>query len=161
MNSLLAFEPFINSCTDRLIEQFNSKDGKVVDLAWWLQAYAFDSVGELALGKSFGLLDTGKDEIGVLAALDFLTQRNSIVGQLTPFQSTIHKSWFNKLLEKWYGINGQKFRVWTTKVVSERLSQDQKEVDRPDMFTLFRKSKEPSGQYISVPRLYTEVFTVL
>jgi len=44
MNSMLSYEPFINECTESLLKQFDrlAESGEVFDLAWWLQAYAFD-----------------------------------------------------------------------------------------------------------------------
>lgn len=67
MNSMLSFEPFLNHCTEMIMEQLDKRaDGKTVfDMAWWLHAYAFDAVGELSLGRNFGLLKNARDEVGV------------------------------------------------------------------------------------------------
>lgn len=131
---MLSFEPFVNGCTEQLIEKLDSlADGRSVDLAWWLHAYAFDVVGELSMGRNFGLLSSGKDEIGVLSTLGHLLQRTSIVGQITPAHGLLRKAWFVKLGTKLAGHGNNDFRAWTQEVIGKRLKEAESDSDRPDM----------------------------
>ena len=69
MSSLLELERFV----DAMIEEFSTSlhrsadNRKSVNMAFWMQAYAFDVVGELAFGKAFGYLASGQDIRGQMA----------------------------------------------------------------------------------------------
>lgn len=69
-------------------------------------------------------------------------------------------NWFNITLAIFAGVNGHSFRDWVAKVFNARL-QSPSEVERPDMFTLFKNAKETDGNKISDERLLGEVMTVL
>lgn len=91
MSSLMSYEPFVVNCIslfqDRLREKVAS--GEQIDLAVWLQYYAFDVIGEITVsiaychtrvgtpetnlsqyGKRFGFLAQGADIDGMMASVD-------------------------------------------------------------------------------------------
>jgi hypothetical protein len=41
-----------------------------INLGRWLQFYAFEIAGYITFGKIFGFLDTGKDKIGIIKAIE-------------------------------------------------------------------------------------------
>ncbi|KAL8301249.1 hypothetical protein RB597_001927 [Gaeumannomyces tritici] len=55
-------EPIIGSYIDLFIRRLseNSKGGKAIDMLSWLNYVAFDIIGDLALGESFGSLESSK-----------------------------------------------------------------------------------------------------
>jgi hypothetical protein len=82
MSSLLEMEPYI----DGINEEFSSRMAgfanipTAVNRAFWLQAYAFDVVGELAFGRPFGYLLTGQDIDSQTANLRVWLRKRFAVG---------------------------------------------------------------------------------
>ena len=69
--------------------------GLPVDLAHWLQCYAFDAIGLITYDKRFGFLDRGDDVGGIMAVLDGAEEYGTLVG----VYSAVHKYLF--LLLNW------------------------------------------------------------
>lgn len=68
MSTLVEFEEKVDKttrlfqeCMDRFVES-----GESFDLPWWLQAYAFDVLGEICFSKKIGFLDSGQDVMGII-----------------------------------------------------------------------------------------------
>lgn len=57
MSSLVTYEPYVDNCSKMMVKRLSelAAKGTMVDLAWWLQCYAFDLIGEITYGKRFGL----------------------------------------------------------------------------------------------------------
>lgn len=54
MTSLVAYEPFVDNCIEifkQRLDEF-STEGRCVDMAHWLQCYAFDVIGEITVYPS-------------------------------------------------------------------------------------------------------------
>jgi cytochrome P450 len=69
LTSLLELEKFVDLMTEEFstaLERFANAQTPV-DMSFWMQAYAFDVVGELAFGKAFGYVTSGQDVQGQLA----------------------------------------------------------------------------------------------
>ncbi|PVH73220.1 cytochrome P450 oxidoreductase [Cadophora sp. DSE1049] len=76
MTNLVQMEPFVNECTELLIQKFAdfARQRVRVDMGHWLQCYAFDVIGQVTLAKRFGFLDNGEDVEGIMAAInDYLS----------------------------------------------------------------------------------------
>lgn len=71
MSAILRYETYIQSCLDLCFQKFGgaAKEGKVLDLAWWINALAYDIVGEIAFGTKFGHLETENDVMGMREAI--------------------------------------------------------------------------------------------
>jgi len=65
LSSLLELEKFVDLMTETFSKALESVD--IVDMSFWMQAYALDVVGELAFGKAFGFVESGQDVQGQLA----------------------------------------------------------------------------------------------
>ncbi|WPH01320.1 putative cytochrome P450 [Acrodontium crateriforme] len=68
LTSLMGYEENIDDCIQRLVgklEKF-AVDGDIINLPSWLQYFAFDVIGEITVGKSFGMTETGGDVGGIL-----------------------------------------------------------------------------------------------
>jgi len=64
LQSLQAMEEFVHTCVGQLLSQMEShaKQGKPIDLAKFSHFFAFDTIGELAFSKGFGMLQSGKED---------------------------------------------------------------------------------------------------
>jgi cytochrome P450 len=71
MSSLLEMEPYVDSAIEEMSTRLDgfTKAPVPVNMAFWMQAYAFDVVGELAFGRAFGYLSSGQDVGGQMANL--------------------------------------------------------------------------------------------
>ena len=71
MSSLVSYEPFVDKVNGEFMAALadHAQRGEVIDLFTWMQFYAFDVIGEITLGRSFGLLEAGHDKDGLLHAV--------------------------------------------------------------------------------------------
>ena len=161
-NSLLAFEPYIDGITATLVEKLNEKANSgdnVIDLAMWLHFYAFDVVGELALGKNFRLVELQNDPTGILSILKQSLQVTTVVGQLTSIAPWLNSSLAIQILSRLTGVSSKAFRAWVFTQVNARMKQ----VDsRKDMLAMFKQAKDAkTGQQLDILRVLNESFTVM
>jgi Cytochrome P450 len=81
LSSLLELERFV----DDMIEEFAvrlrmfANSPTPINMGFWMQAFAFDVVGELAFGQAFGFLATGQDVHRQMAnSKEWLRQRFAV-----------------------------------------------------------------------------------
>ncbi|KAJ5389697.1 Cytochrome P450 E-class group I [Penicillium cataractarum] len=74
MQSILQSEPYVNKCTDVLLQKFGDfADSKSsIDLLEWARMYAYDVIGELYFSKMFGLMKANGDQLGIMKSTDTL-----------------------------------------------------------------------------------------
>lgn len=74
MTNIVRLERSIDTCiemlTERLTECAEAKES--VDLATWVQWYAFDVIGKLFFSRTFGFIQHAHDHAGYIRALDLL-----------------------------------------------------------------------------------------
>ena len=64
---------------DHVVEQLTQclyricQSERKIDLAYWITCFSLDLLGEVGFSQSFGLLETGRDDQGVVRALQFGT----------------------------------------------------------------------------------------
>jgi hypothetical protein len=87
MSSLLEMEPYVDSAIEEMSIRLSGfvNTPTEVNMAFWMQAYAFDVVGELAFGKSFGYLSSGQDVGGQMANLRGWLRKRFAVGMIPWF----------------------------------------------------------------------------
>lgn len=126
MSSLTNLEPFVDECTSILINKFSTFTEKreVINMAHWMQCYAFDVIGRITVGihppimhtfrdwhccsifklaKRFGFLDNGEDLDGIMDAIGQYLRYAATVGVYSEFHwyaSTAVKA-ISKLLKLW------------------------------------------------------------
>lgn len=71
MSSLVSYEPFVDKVNDKFMAALadHAQHGRTFDLFTWMQFYAFDVIGEITLGRSFGLIEAGYDKDALLHAV--------------------------------------------------------------------------------------------
>ncbi|CAI7666032.1 unnamed protein product [Penicillium manginii] len=74
MQSILQSEPYVNKCTEVLLQQLEDvADAKAsIDLLEWTRMYAYDVIGELYFSKMFGLMKARGDHLGIMKSTDTL-----------------------------------------------------------------------------------------
>lgn len=80
-------EPYVDGAIEEMSTRLSSfvNTPTEVNMAFWMQAYAFDVVGELAFGKSFGYLSSGQDVGGQMANLRGWLRKRFAVGMIPWF----------------------------------------------------------------------------
>lgn len=74
------YETRIRQYQDKLVNALLETKGAPVNAVHWAKFYGFDVMGDLAWGKSFGMLDTGKSH----AVIDLLSKGAKALGPLLP-----------------------------------------------------------------------------
>ncbi|KAM6538141.1 hypothetical protein FALCPG4_000026 [Fusarium falciforme] len=72
MTSLVELEPMVDKRVETMCDQFQSLagQGKPLDIAKWLQFYAFDVIGQITFSRPFGFMQEGKDVQGCISKLE-------------------------------------------------------------------------------------------
>ncbi|KAL4732965.1 cytochrome P450 [Aspergillus similis] len=68
MSSLVSYEPAVDRCIALLIDRFGQlgKQGKSVSIPRWMEYFAFDVIGSISTGETFGMMRSGDDSDGIL-----------------------------------------------------------------------------------------------
>ncbi|CZR58541.1 related to cytochrome P450 oxidoreductase [Phialocephala subalpina] len=91
LSSLLTLEPLVDTVTRNFMSTLRERSqtapdtniaGTRLDLGEWLQFYAFDVIGAITFSRTFGFIDDGKDERGVLRGLEGGLTYGAVVGQV-------------------------------------------------------------------------------
>ncbi|KAI0017179.1 cytochrome P450 [Xylariomycetidae sp. FL0641] len=71
-----------------------------VDLGAWLHYFAFDVLGEVAFGRSFGFLAAGADKEDAIRTIDNSQKYNGLVGQVPELDRLLRRNPLCKLLPR-------------------------------------------------------------
>ena len=88
MTALVQYEPFVDNTVTTLLKQFGSRfadksgDGGIVDLPRWLHWYAFDVIGELTYGHTFGFLESASDVNDIIEETHWFLAYGYVIGQM-------------------------------------------------------------------------------
>jgi cytochrome P450 len=106
-SNLMQYEPFVDNCIEILLQRLEerSASGKIIDLAEWLQYYAFDVIGEITFSHRFGVLENGSDQNGLLDAIHKSFAYSATIGLYTWIHP--YAWWHNSLFQS----NGEKFMI--------------------------------------------------
>src|SRR5262249_3534156 len=78
----LSYEKYVDDCAsifDQRLSEFG-RSGEPINMARWLQCYAFDVMGNLTYSQRFGFLDRGDDIAGTMAALEKSGVYSTLIG---------------------------------------------------------------------------------
>jgi hypothetical protein len=117
MSSLVSYEGYVNECTAIFRERLTefAESGETIDMAHWLQCYAFDVIGNITYSQRFGFLDRGEDIAGLLKALHGVLRYGALVG--------IYASWHPLIfsISSRLGVGGASGRTYLMKYVQQRI----------------------------------------
>ncbi|KAM5361846.1 hypothetical protein ACJZ2D_012876 [Fusarium nematophilum] len=129
VGTLLKMEDTMDECSIELGQRFSdfSDTGEVINLQWWLQAYAFDVIGAISVDKRFGLVVKGEDSSGMIATLHKSIAYTAKVGVYPEWHNLVFK------LSNLFGRRGfGSLTEFTAKQIQERLSQLTDKESPPD-----------------------------
>lgn len=161
LSTLVEFEPLVDSTThvflDTLQERFaNTK--KQLDLGFYLQAYAFDVMGELTMLRRLGFLEQGLDVSNIMKSINANFAYFSVIGQMPWLDDLLGK---NPIYVKYFRKNvSSPILKFAQQLLQERLkeleigtqSEKQKVVNKPDFLARFLQAKtQASGDEDTEP----------
>jgi cytochrome P450 len=82
LSSLVHYEPYVNDCLalfKQRMKEIASVD-KSINMAHWVQCYAFDVIAGLTYSRRFGFLDAGDDVDGLIAMLEDVLRYSTLLG---------------------------------------------------------------------------------
>ncbi|KAI1465333.1 cytochrome P450 [Daldinia caldariorum] len=62
MDSITYLEPQVNSVLVSLVNRLRGIRAQPIDLGYWIQLFAFDTIGAISFSKPFGYVESGDDE---------------------------------------------------------------------------------------------------
>ncbi|KAI1505783.1 cytochrome P450 [Biscogniauxia marginata] len=154
MAAMRQLSPFIDDTIELLVSQLDSycfphpgaeeadvttvivekqKQRHTVDLGAWLHYFAFDVLGEVAFGRSFGFLAAGYDKENAIKTIDDSQKYNGIIGQVPEFDFLLRR---NPLLRIFPYVDPAKSLI-------SRIAHEQMSKRRP--FDMEREGKGASG----------------
>ena len=158
LQSLVAMEEYVASCTKKYLRQMEilSSSGKPTNIKDWNHWYAFDTIGELALGDNFHLLDgeSNTDFVDLVAAhmklgaTFFCCQwlGKYLVNQWVPMK------WVKDALYR-----REKLKGVTTELIHRRLAKGS---DRKDILARLIEARDPdTGEPLEEAELQTEAWS--
>ena len=152
LTALLELEPYVDNMILLMLDKLRGFGNAKVDMAFWLQAYAFDVIGEIAFGNPFNFMATGSDIGNQMARLREWLRKRFLIGMI-PWFFPIYQSLLFRMISpaaqaEYVGqVKTQEFaRIAVQKRMHERS-------DRRDMLSRFLAIKQPSGEPISVDGL--------
>ena len=81
MTNMKNYEQYADECTEIFYNAMRDLEGTAVDLAVWLQWYAFDVIACITFQRRFGFLEQRADVGSMMAGIDFVLHYVKIVGQ--------------------------------------------------------------------------------
>lgn len=99
----------------------------VVDLGAWLHYFAFDVLGEVAFGRSFGFLAAGVDVEGAIKTIDDMQRYNGIVGQIPEFDHVLRRNPLARLIPYFNPNNSLITRIAVEEMSKRRPFEVEKE----------------------------------
>lgn len=100
MTALKAYEPYVDKVNATFIGKLESfaETGRSFDLFTWMQFYAFDVIGEITIGRPFGMLKAGTDIDGLIDTVDFaVSKMGARLGHLPELRAPF--LWFIRLFK--------------------------------------------------------------
>ena len=88
MTNMKNYEPHTDECTAIFLKSMRDLQGTPVDLAIWLQWYAFDVIGSITFQRRFGFMEQRQDVDDMIIGIDSALKYVKVVGMfpaLHPF----------------------------------------------------------------------------
>jgi hypothetical protein len=81
MSNIRKFEGYADECSVIFANTMKELEGEVIDLAPWLQWYAFDVIGNITFRRRFGFMEERRDVDEMMAGLDAHQWYAQFIGQ--------------------------------------------------------------------------------
>lgn len=81
MTNMRNFETYADECTKIFMDAMNDLDNQPIDIAQWLQWYAFDAIGSITFQRRFGFLEERRDVDSMIQKIDHGLEYVKVIGQ--------------------------------------------------------------------------------
>jgi tryprostatin B 6-hydroxylase len=138
---LRGYETRVKSYQDKLIQQLEARGGSPVNAKQWFSFYAFDVMGELAFGRSFDMLETGKNHW----AIKMMDDGVNILAFMIPI-------WFLRLAMAVPGATRELWRLmgFSREMLLERMKTNPGIPDITSVLLEPLKGRQPTKQDLDV-----------
>ncbi|KAJ0312193.1 hypothetical protein COL516b_001265 [Colletotrichum fioriniae] len=150
--ALRDYEFRVADYTNQLLASIDKNKGKPFNISDWFNFYSFDVMGDLAFGKSFGMLKEGIKHY-------FMTSLHQDMQAIGMFS---HMLWLFPIFKNTPVLNENNKRFWkfVTSQVDERIANPP---DRPDVFSWileeYQSLKNPTWQ--DTLNLYGDAYLII
>ncbi|KAF4877796.1 Cytochrome P450 monooxygenase FCK2 [Colletotrichum siamense] len=150
--ALRDYEFRVANYTNQLLDQIEAHKGKPFNIADWFNFYSFDVMGDLAFGKTFGMLKEGIKHY-------FMTSLHTDMQAIGSFS---HMLWLFPIFKNTPILNANNKRFWkfVTSQVDERIANPP---NRPDVFSWvledYQAIKKPTWQ--DTLNLYGDAYLII
>ncbi|GJC83080.1 cytochrome P450 monooxygenase FCK2 [Colletotrichum liriopes] len=150
--ALKDYELRVADYTNQLLSQINAHKSKPFNIADWFNFYSFDVMGDLAFGKSFGMLKGGIKHY-------FMTSLHQDMQNIGMFS---HMLWLFPIFKNTPILNANNKRFWrfVKSQVDDRIKNTP---DRPDVFSCileeYESIKKPTWQ--DTLNLYGDAYLII
>lgn len=166
MTSILSMEPRIQQIADVFWSRLGefARTGETIDLSPWASYFAFDVVGEVALGGPIGFVEAGTDPERIISSIHTLFYFAANLGYL-PLQS---KPIMSPTVHKVAGMLGSKegasvhFNNWLAQQIHKRRARGPPKEGQPgDMLDHFIAMKTPDGRLVGDTDVLAEMGNII
>ena len=148
METLKDLEPYVDNMLDVFTRNMNENIGMSVDMAKWMQLFAFDTISELTWSTNFGFMEAGKDN-GLFHTINTVAGSGQWVGYV-PWLYQWHQ-FLQPVIGNWLGINARNgsIRDFATNATAARKDRPVEKLDLVGKF-LETSAKNPEFTYTDV-----------
>jgi cytochrome P450 len=167
--SLLSFEPYVDLTLDKFMRRMDefARTQEPFDIYFWFELFTMDVMGELALGRNFGVLDAGKP--ARYSALVEQSQRYANLSGMLPFGKNNVKllSWVPlPYIQKLYKARLE-YLEYARTALEKRFTDDRQQISasgkpRQDIMQRFIEARDPeTGRQMDFPELRAETSSLM
>ncbi|KAF2267043.1 cytochrome P450 [Lojkania enalia] len=81
METLKELEGYVDNMVEVFVTKMGEQIGKKVDMAYWIQLFTFDVIGEITWSKSFGYMESSSDQ-GTFSKIHDVVSSGTWIGQV-------------------------------------------------------------------------------
>ncbi|KAF5987957.1 cytochrome P450 monooxygenase [Fusarium bulbicola] len=146
MANMRNFEVYADECSAIFLDAMRDLEGQRLDLAHWLQWYAFDVIGSLTFQRRFGFLERRHDVDEMISKINHGLELVKIVGQSEWLVALFDKLYTNSWMrENYWPDTMDKFLKITEKEL-DKYDQSSKEPSRTDFLSQLREKQDKTGK---------------
>jgi hypothetical protein len=153
LSNLVSFEVFVDTTIREFCDQLDKLYAeqavpKTCDLAFWLQAFVFDALGQLTFSKPYGFIEQAKDVEGIMDSIWKHFEIVSLVGQMPWIDTFLHINPFLSKIRKKVVSPIAKFAIAR---IQERKIRSQTEEDTVNDHDLLSRFLEAQAKNPETP----------
>ncbi|KAF2656504.1 cytochrome P450 [Lophiostoma macrostomum CBS 122681] len=129
METLKELEVYVDKMLNVFKRKMDENAGQSVDMARWMQLFAFDTIGEITWSTNFGFMEASKDD-GTFSTIRAVGSSGSWLG-VVPWLYKTHQ-FLQPVIGNWLGINGRHGGLRDF-AIRETAARKNRPVEKPDI----------------------------